>query len=389
MEPIWLAKNVEQFFKDNVAIPFRKPLLYHPTHAPIPWLNAMFGRGGVEKLKSIEALIAKYEIDSYDIIDVKIGDTVTAMNHIEGAKRVIAAQPNDGDTIGPFHLLVIDHADILCYEPDNEASMIASINLKVLETYNIMTIALFDRLPGASDPSKITQYAKECQSKFFLQFVTMGYMPCPDADFRIEMFKYVVGEFFAHFHSHSAKCKLNNEMTDHEYTMLADCSTFATGENIKAWLRNVFYDIIRTSDTKEVIDINFKFFEDHMRTTNDTPHICMYDARDVENEFSTGCGKGPIAKPRKKIVAQQPDGDLNVTGFTIDAADLTKASKLLEKSSNKKREREIDDEAETKNAIDEAETNNAIDEAKTNNAIDEDTDMFAIPEEKKVKNDFI
>ncbi len=342
-EPIFVSPDVDRFFKKNIVIPFAHPEQYHPDYAPIPWIHAMFGREGVEKLKTIEALINKYNIDSFDVISVRLGHTTDALNYMISQKR--AVQVEEG-VIGPVHLLVIDHADILCYEPDDEASMLAAIDLKELQTKNIMLVALFDRLPGYSDPTKITPYAKECQAKFFNQFFTMAYMPAPDADFRIVFIKHIMTEFFSHLRD-TTKREFTFEMSDNEYTMLADCSTFATKDNIRMWLRNVFYDIIQNN----VTEINFRLFEDHMKKSTDTPHICNYDARQVENEFSTACGKGPIAKPRNKIVATKPDANLNVTGFTTDAVDLEKATKTLKKQKKHSKKRERDDEEDETNQV--------------------------------------
>lgn len=331
-EPVFVSSDFENFFRSNVCLPFANPEQYHSEYCPIPWIQAFFGREGVEKVKTVELLAEKYKIDS-QIVTVRLGHTIDALNHIIAAKRSTIVEPG---IIGPVHLLIVDHADILCYEPDSEQAMLAAIQLSDLQNSNIMFVGLFDRLPGTGDKSRLTPYAQECQAKFWQQFVNMGYMPSPDAEFRISYMKHILNNFFTHMRV-TTKRTFNFNLTDAEYTMLADCSTFATNDNIKVWLRHVFYDIIQHNDIK---DIDFDFFEQHMKKSTGTPHICdiaNYDPRQVENEFSTACGRGPVAKAKKNIVVTKPDADLNVTAFSADNVDTTKVAKRLAKNKNKKK----------------------------------------------------
>lgn len=367
MRPIWIPTDLEEAFRNTVVQAFTKPHIYHPDYAPIPWIIGFYGRPGMEKMQVIEKLCLSYGLlSSTTKVDVKLGYVTDALNEIqctmEAARSVkFEPPPPEGEVqqhsslwgegvespppqaVVIQHILIINHADILVYEPDSEKTLLACLDFKKkCEQSGILLIGLFDRLPGETH-GQTSNWIREAHNNFFSQFDTLLYIEAPNEVFRIQLFKYYIEDFVRHYNNtHERPLKM--DIKEEDYLRLALVSTFATPENIITFLRKVFSKIIHTNEVKKEIDdedgvfqkgLTVDYIEEFTNTNFGAPHICPYDACDANNAFATGCGRGPMVK-KKKPILKRPDQLTNLTGFNEENVDIEKVKGELSSNASPK-----------------------------------------------------
>lgn len=345
MKPIWIPADLEEAFRNTVVQAFTKPHIYHPDYAPIPWVIGFYGRPGMEKMQVVEKLCLSYGLlSSVTKVDVKLGYVTDALNEIQctmEAAHSLKVEPPPLEEVEPSapplgaqgvqHILIVNHADILVYEPDSEKTLLACLDLKKkCEKSGILLIGLFDRLPGETH-TQTTNWIREAHNNFFSQFDTLLYIEAPNEVFRIQLFKYYIEDFVQHYNNtHDIPLKL--DIKEDDYTRLALVSTFATPENIITFLRKVFSKIIHNNEVRKEMDdedgvfqkgLTVDYIEEFTNTNFGAPHICPYDACDANNAFATGCGRGPMVK-KKKPILKKPDQLTNLTGFNEENVDIEK-----------------------------------------------------------------
>lgn len=326
-EPVWISQQLQRVFEDTIVNVYERPQLYHPELVPAPWRLSVFGREGVHKFKAFTKLLIQHKY-TFDSVDVKLGHTTAALQYMECALKEASKETRRPDG-GPNMFFIINHADILCYEPDNDASAMASLTLSRFAEQGIFLIALFDRIPGDQDPQKITVWAKEFQMQFFRQFQHIGYGACPTSDFRQEYFRYSIRKFVGHMIGQQRIITL--DLSEGDYIKLADYSTFATIKNIVDFLRNVYNDVIRDKSI-EVFDLNLLCAR--MSLKLGVEHVCDYDSRAVEDNYSLACGKGPIVQHKTFQPPPTPVEAIaktHITSFGPETADVGDAKKALKK----------------------------------------------------------
>jgi hypothetical protein len=349
-KPIWVPPDLEDAFKNTVVQAFTRPRIYHPEYAPIPWVIGFYGRLGMEKMQVMEKLCLTYGLlSSVTKVDVKLGSVTEALNQIQCVMEATLSikeetfEPSIEGVVS--HILIVDHADILAYEPDSEKTLLASSEFKKkCEQSGVLLIGLFDRLPGESH-GQTSSWIREAHNKFFSQFDTLLYIEAPNEVFRIKLFKYYIEDFIRHYNN-TQETPLQLDIKEEDYARLSLVSTFATPENIISFLRKVFSKIIHTNQTKEFEDeegifkkgLNVDYIEDFTNTQFGPPHICPYDACAANDAFATGCGKGPMVK-KKKPILKAPKNVTNLTGFNEDNVDIEKVKEQLGKKKAPKKKR--------------------------------------------------
>ena len=336
-EPIWISTSLNAFFTDTISRAYEHPEMFHDRLAPIPWRAALFGREGVHKAAALTKLCDQHKYN-YLTVDVRIGKTMAALTYMECC--LTEAQKVNAEDTGPHTIMIVNHADVLCYEPDNESCMLKALELERFADAGVMIVGIFDRIPNDQDPQKTTPWAKECQMQYFRQFQHIGYAACPSSDFRQEYFRWALNAFVVHH------AKRTLDLSEGDYVKLADYSTFATCKNIMSFLRNIFYDIIRDPT---ITTVTLDMLKDMMMTKMGVEHVCDYDTRAVEDRFSLACGKGPIVRP-KQLVQPSELPQTNVTSFTPDAANFDDAAEMLRKNKKSrapKRNRDATEEQES------------------------------------------
>lgn len=336
MKPIWIPHPLEVAFKNTVVQAFTSPYIYHPELAPLPWLISLYGRPGMDKLEVMEKLCLMHGLyGHYKSVVVKMGETSKAMNEIRCIAEATTSVLQEDEEVKkdkPYFIILIDHVDILCYEPDTEKCLLDSIEMEQLCKDNkVLIVGIFDRLPGETQPHT-SPWIRECHNRFFAQFTTLLYIEAPNAPFRVQLFKFYISEFESHYNKTHGVQKIKVKLQEGDYERLSDFSTFSTPQNILFFMRKVFLNILQASAEDEVIaeGLGVNYIEKFTNTQFGAPHICTYDARDDDNRFATACGRGPAPKPKNTPPPPcSTDAVTHVTGFTEENADLEHVMDVL------------------------------------------------------------
>lgn len=363
-KPIWISNRMETYFKNKVLLPFTNPSLYHAEFVPIPFCQAIVGRKGVDKLRTIEHLVRQANIYSTRTVDVQFGKTTDALADISAFFKSCNEQ-NDKDQYGPRDLLIVNHADILCFEPDNEHTLMEATKIaEAARSCNVLVIALCDRAVGTGgDMSQnMTVWAKTCQRNFFTQFDVVTFASAPDAAFRIKFMQWAIEEFAKHLQLKGRK--LIVELSEKDYKVIEDYTTYATQDHLMDWLQRVNTGLIEDG-CRIILDLDF--MSEFLGKRMGVHHVCDFDARAVEDMYSSASGAGPIAplsssssirrfgEEEEQKKAHPPAGGM----FTEDNADIEHAvhelhpddDEPVELERRPKRERHCEATVPTENAF--------------------------------------
>lgn len=320
--PVWIPPALNDAFKNIVIQAYTKPHLYHTQYVPLPWCIGFHGRPGMEKARVLQKLCLQYGLStSCTLFTLKIGACAQVLHEIECVTRatstVLDSIKDENEKLGPKHIIIVDEADILCYEPDSEQTLLKSIELaKICENNHVLFIGIFNRFPG--EGTNVSPWIREVQNKFWTQFKSLLYIESPNAAFRISLFRFYIQSFVQHFNSVQQDRVIKYDaLNEEDYERLADFSTFATPENIIVFLRKVF---LHTLNNPNVSEITVDYIEGFTNVKYGSKHICDYDTREVDNAFATACGFGPAVKPKDKIIKKE--NLTQVTGFTEDNVNL-------------------------------------------------------------------
>lgn len=304
MSEPWIDPDLKIQFQKWVAGPFRQPGLFHPELAPVPMGQAIIGRGGSQKEIAINWLVKEFEVPTPIVVNVEFGRCTQAMEKIVAI--VQAAHEHPG-IASPSFLLVIEHADRLCYDCEAEdIAILATEMVARASKEKIMILALCDRPRGAEDPQKMSPWAIKCQMQFFAQFQNVMYASCPDADYNVHYVLIRIEQFRQHMvlNGRVIECCIDVN-GENDMTLMRDIVRYASQESMNEWLQKVFYEFILDSSKSR---LSMDELQDHTYMHMGTRHICPFDAMAVESRFREACGKGPLTLVgvHKKAPAQPP-----------------------------------------------------------------------------------
>lgn len=286
------GKEVCDYFEKCIVHPIRNADKYHPQLAPIQYMHAFLGREGHKKCEIIETLAAKFDITVLETISVTIGKCREALTKLQS----IASVTNNIEEDRNRFIIILDHADVLVYEPDDYATMLDATGLlNMAKQSGIFVVALFDRHCNSYDPSKHSAIEQELFHKFYTQFNLFIYVPAPDPEYRAQLFR----SYFDGFKAHRPQC--NIQLSDNDFNQLADCSVYTSASNMMDFLQRFGAYVVRQED--KLNDITLETITNAMPTVGVDgvpPHIMRDDPRTAENEFALACGKGPTASKRQK-----------------------------------------------------------------------------------------
>jgi hypothetical protein len=343
--PLYVNTDVVRFVTNVVALPITHPTYFDARVNPVRMTLALFGRKGVGKQKLVQ-----HTLDEYGVLNATIsvvyGQTTSAMKQILQACATMGAI---NDEVVPSGVLIIEHADIFCFDPDSTEVMEFALTLKnTAHTSNVILLALFDRLPPTSSTSA---HVKPYPGLFFRQFMGGGYMAPPPSAYRVSLFK----AYFEAFEAGVGKvANVRLDLSEGDYIELADASTFCTIDTIIEWMQRAFYSyaVPRSSAEEEESKsklIGIGALVDLMHTAQGFPHICKHDTEALENKWRVACGKGPIltTKPNKDDLLKhnfnnggnvemgaekRKAEELNVTPFTESLVDTEAMQTELKKA---------------------------------------------------------
>jgi hypothetical protein len=221
----------------------------------------------------------------------------------EGLLNDVSLQPDH------HHVLLIEHADVLVLEPDNEDTMRFCLYelAQLAKATNGVFVFLFDRVPGGGGggggggaPSEGMSFMY--RKKFMDQFSNASiYMPPPNSAFRVAHLKHLFG---AHA---SATPLVHVQLTDGDYTTLSDLHCVdATPANMRDFVQRIFYDLssphppeIFVKEEEEGVSLSLTITlasltsPPYMTSASGSLRIIAMDPRNADNAFSVQAGRGP------------------------------------------------------------------------------------------------
>lgn len=287
--PVWIPADFRHWFLNHVWRPLNTPEQYHDTLLPLPWKLVVYSRDNVRA--AIEELSKEHHLNGIFYITVTAGKTTTAMLEFDALIRSIGERASES----PQAMIVIENADILCMEPDNESQILLSLDLGRAKSCGALVLAISSRLPTHIDSSRLTPWAVSCCKTFFRQFDIAGYMEVPDADFRIRLLKWATCAFQLHMTKSNARANLQLTIQDDEYEKLSDCTSYASTKQIWQWLRQVAFPYIHSKES--IVTIDYETLETQIPAQSNVGgfrHISSMDTKAAESEFRMAAGLGPL-----------------------------------------------------------------------------------------------
>lgn len=357
-----------------VKQPFLHPERFHPHIFPIRHMVAVYGRQGVGKRTAVTSYCDSIGL-VHMVVDVDFAQTSTAIHQIDeavaGARALrehlqggVREEDSEDRQTRINSAIIINRADILAFEPDNEASMLFSLRLaRIARANDMMFICLFSRVDteeSGAAAHMLPPATKNFRRFFFQQFRSIVYLPPPHEDFRKEFFAHMLEKFALHHNTTPSEGErdlviVNLSFVD--YKSLAQDSAYATTQNMLDFMQRLFYDV--SSDAPPVIcrpveaqgkgpmTITRTVLESYMKHASGHRFILDSDPRVVENKFSVACGKGPIPGLRfDQQEALAPPKLDNVSNFNKDNIDpevVAEKIKRKKKKNGKKRMRREDE----------------------------------------------
>jgi hypothetical protein len=346
---MWCGDDLfKEKFSQRVFEPYEDPLKFDSELNPINHTIGIIAPPGKMKQQGIRQLLQERKLPSF-YVSVKFGKTGVAVQKILSIvdEQRFPVVPGAGSFVN--YSIVLGHADVIGFEPDNEETMLFALQMrKYAKANNFVFICLFDRLGvKVDDPNAYRR-------NFFLQFRDPIYFPTPHSAARLSVFEQRLNAFIE-----KHKGYVLVDLTPADKVHLQDSMAYNTTDEIFAFLTRVFNDAISTTpnsvfrpvgaESKGPVTINMNVLDIYMFTDSGQKFITGYDPRVELDKYSIAGGRGPIAgviRKREPIPAAA-----NISGFKKENVDRdVVANKIKKKKKKTKREREDgEEEQEEKN----------------------------------------
>lgn len=337
--PLFASPAFCKYVEQRIAFPWHHAERYHPVTGTFPWIHALYGREGTNKARLLQELLAnQHGIHDVEVVTVALGKCNHALERMVCIRAASLEQSSPKRT-GPQYIIILDHADILCYEPDSENTMLNAIDIAQHfgASCGIMVIALFDRIPGEMSVDRASSFMRSCHNKFFAQFAAnVCFVAAPNEEFRERLFRWAIGVFTTHMQTSAGEARpFCCELSDENYKELSMLSTYTTPAQILDWLNKSFREIIQ-NPAQPVLDMPFLTRFNNIHQTPHGPHILGDDLQAIESRFSEACGCGPVgghyaASAAAASTAAPPTmiDSAKITTFSEDYVDTEVAKKAL------------------------------------------------------------
>lgn len=220
-----------------------------------------------------------------------VGPEVLALN--EQIERMLVSDAR-------ARILVLEHADRLAFDADTPEARSFAVHLeRIAEHYNLLWVCLMDRpkMAGPSNPL------------FWRQFVdAVVYYGPPDSTWTKRYLKARLQAFQSHYDTAVAPRldgrRLKVELSDADYTVLADAMRDASAGHIDAYLRSVCRALCAPHwplpAGEHTAGIDFFAGPPFVNSAEGTPHILrsIKNVRTAESYFADAAGgSAPVAAP--------------------------------------------------------------------------------------------
>ena len=230
----------------SILFPVQNPTIFDHALVPVRRTLAVYGREGMRKGDVVKDFCSRHGIDwkSIDVVFGVTGEAADAFNmHV--VERTALDQTHKSQVI------IIDHADILAFEPSDEETMAHfALQLEAKATLaNLIIVCLFDRHRQDEEPNAY-------RSRFFKQFIYGALLTSPPADFRIKFYEEVITAFV---NSSLPAGGGKGEFIQGHYTMLSDASPDATIDDMLSFCKDVFYNYTYNASKSDAEPATFTY----------------------------------------------------------------------------------------------------------------------------------
>ena len=227
-----------------IGRPWAHPELYaDETLLPMRYTVAVCGRPGAGKREAVEEYCRRHGIPHEEgVVTVEFGQTKLAVQVITNVLETnFAPAPLEGEGEQKLrHVFIIDRADFLVFEPDDEATMRFALTMeREARAHGVLFVCFFDRPilgGGGGDEYHLSPQTKAFRSAFAKQFELRAYLGPPDGAFRTAFFK-------AYFERVAASGLAKVNLSQDDYTMLGgDFSQYETPRDMLRFLHSTLYE---------------------------------------------------------------------------------------------------------------------------------------------------
>jgi hypothetical protein len=285
-QPQWIPEVFEHgFFEQLVVTPLLTPQRFHPVLAPIPCVLGVHARAGLYAADAIQHLCAQRNL-ACETYTVQPGKT-------ERALQDISQRASDAEDANLQAVLVVDRADLLIHEPDNERALqqAATQLRRWCESSSLLLILVLNCSRAERDPN-VAPWLRHARETFYSQLSATAHFPAPDAAFRARWFEWALRAFVV---NHLGRTLT---MGPGEYQQLADHATYATIANMLRWMQERVFTPMLFEESASAVDLDYLL--ERMPNTLGAKHVCGYDARSVEAAYAESVSLVTTALPAPK-----------------------------------------------------------------------------------------
>lgn len=322
----------------SILFPVQNPTIFDHALVPVRRTLAVYGREGMRKGDVVKDFCSRHNIDwkSIDVVFGATGEAADAFN-MHYVERTVMEQTRK------LQVIIIDHADILAFEPSDEETMAHfALQLEAKATLaNLIVVCLFDRHRQDEEPNAY-------RSRFFKQFIYGALLTSPPADFRIKFYEEVIKAFVDSSPASPAPPasggKGGGEFTQGHYAMLSDASSDATIDDMLAFCKDVFYNYTfhaLAQPAGEAIEpFSYKHFATCFPELGRIPTVAL-NASQLEQRLSASVlgvlkkemphmprPAAPLTLKREKSPAFTPNSPASSPSMRISSPQATKKHKV-------------------------------------------------------------
>ena len=295
---------------DNlVRLPLREPAMFDDTFNPPRRCVAVFGHEQSNKHAAVEQYCREFGMPFISSALSRDGSVHADMSYL----LQLLMERFQAGQLGPRPAVVLlQRADRLCFDCDTDEAARNALSLAdAAQQFNIIWVCLMDRTPMHPSPSTPLCTARH-QIHFLEQFMDAAlYFPPPDSSWMRDYLRERM-ESFARFYAERVQPALNRplriELTDADYTVLADATRGAAVGHVDAYLRAVWHALCSEHwplGPDGVADASFFCGPPFVVSSQGVQHMVrgLKALRDGEAHFEEYCGGARQAEkqPAKRV----------------------------------------------------------------------------------------
>lgn len=306
----------EARMRELLCDPIEHTQRFDPEWMPVRRLVAVLGNREAQKASVVAQFCNRHMLASETVV-IRYGFTTDS---IEQIKAVLKEKRNT------ISVLILDHVDVLALEPDDITTQRYALDIEALALEHlIFVVGCFDR---------VLKHATDVYVRHFWRpwATATAYLAPPHSTW---IAAWLQTQMEAYARSHHDEIKL--EISEGEYTVLAQHCVGASYGHLRDWIQKIFYFAYQNPTV--IITKDLLCGVPFMYGGNRGLHIVSQDVRRDESQFSEAIGQGPTV-----VEPPPPPGEEEEEQVPL-MEDLDKKEKKKKRRKRVKEEEEVDIEA--------------------------------------------